>query len=64
MGNFEKLVVLTVLFLSAIVLAVSLSSDDEDGGETPFLAAERMSAERAGLDGEADNTAESGLRIA
>lgn len=37
MGNFEKLVVLTVLFLSAIVLAVSLSSDDEtQAGMTPF----------------------------
>jgi len=47
MGNFEKLVVLTVLFLSAIVLAVSLSSDD-DGKEglNPFEDA----AMRAGGD--------------
>ena len=37
MGNFEKLVVLTVLFLSAIVLAVSLSQDDgEPKGRGPL----------------------------
>jgi nucleoid-associated protein YgaU len=41
MGNFEKLVVLTVLFLSAVVLAVSLSSDDENPAESPLSAAKR-----------------------
>jgi nucleoid-associated protein YgaU len=48
MGNFEKLVVLTVLFLSAIVLAVSLSSDDAPKeGLTPFEdAANRARADQ------------------
>ncbi|MEM7308064.1 MAG: LysM peptidoglycan-binding domain-containing protein [Planctomycetota bacterium] len=39
MGNFEKLVVLTVLFLSAIVLAVSLSADDQEGPGGPMAEA-------------------------
>jgi len=41
MGNFEKLVVLTVLFLSAVVVAVSLSSGDEDPAMNPLSAAQR-----------------------
>jgi nucleoid-associated protein YgaU len=35
MGNFEKLVVLVVLFLSAVVLAVSLSDGEAEAG-TPY----------------------------
>ncbi len=45
MGNIEKLVVLTVLFLSAIVLAVSLNEDGEasaDGGTPLAAATERL----------------------
>jgi nucleoid-associated protein YgaU len=38
MGNFEKLVVLTILFLSAIVLAVSLN-DEEAKPEDPLAVA-------------------------
>ena len=42
MGNFEKLVVLTVLFLSAIVLAVSLSTGEgDDPGGNPLSAADK-----------------------
>ncbi len=49
MGNFEKLVVLTVLFLSAIVLAVSLSSggDEDEGAANPLLAAEKSTSATA-----------------
>ena len=35
MGNFEKLVVLVVLFLSAVVLAVSLSDGETKAGAGP-----------------------------
>jgi nucleoid-associated protein YgaU len=53
MGNFEKLVVLTVLFLSAIVLAVSLSSDDAPKeGLSPFEDAANRSRESRGQAGE------------
>jgi nucleoid-associated protein YgaU len=41
MGNFEKLVVLTVLFLSAVVVAVSLSSGEEDPAMNPLSDARR-----------------------
>ena len=42
MGNFEKLVVLAVLFLSAIVLAVSLNDDGSEvqAGDDPITAAQ------------------------
>jgi phage tail protein X len=46
MGNFEKLVVLTVLFLSAIVLAVSLNLGDD-----VLPASGPLEAARARLDG-------------
>jgi nucleoid-associated protein YgaU len=40
MGNFEKLVVVVVLFLSAVVLAVSLRGGDEEGDpKSPLEAA-------------------------
>ena len=39
MGNFEKLVVVVVLFLSAVVLAVSLRGGDEDDPKNPLEAA-------------------------
>lgn len=43
MGNIEKLVVLTVLFLSAIVLAVSLNEEQEPGTDsTPLGAATEL----------------------
>lgn len=50
MGNFEKLVVLTVLFLSAVVLAVSLSGDG--GGEvaSPVAAAQERTDPGGGTD--------------
>ncbi len=41
MGNFEKLVVLVVLFLSAIVLAVSLNDDADEAGSSDPLVADR-----------------------
>ncbi|MFT5462290.1 MAG: hypothetical protein ACI8QS_001166 [Planctomycetota bacterium] len=49
MGNLEKLVVLTVLFLSAIVLAVQLNDgSDELGSNDPNTAAADLLKERAG----------------
>lgn len=48
MGNLEKLVVLTVIFLSGIVLTVSLNTESESqaSGRTPVdLIAERAEAE-------------------
>jgi len=55
MGNFEKLVVLTVLFLSAVVLAVSLSGDADYGAKNPLIAAQRaLSEEQAGGEAPAD----------
>ena len=65
MGNFEKLVVLTVLFLSAIVLAVHLNdSDGVDESDDPTSAAhelmEREAEDRDGAAGSRED--ESGAR--
>jgi nucleoid-associated protein YgaU len=50
MGNFEKLVVLTVIFLSIIVLAVSLNGGDDEAKQKqgPLAAAQdRLGVEQA-----------------
>ena len=52
MGNFEKLVVLTVLFLSAVVLAISLNDGKSKGPGSPLESA------RALKDGTKNATAE------
>lgn len=55
MGKIEKLVVLTVLFLSAVVVAVSLNEDGEAGadGAAPLSAAnERLREGKEGQQGE------------
>ena len=46
MGNFEKLVVLTVLFLSAIVLAISLNDGKKKGERNSPLGAARTQQEQ------------------
>ncbi len=49
MGSFEKLVVLTVFFLSAVVLAVSLTTHGEgDSGRAEAVTAALPGSERAG----------------
>lgn len=50
MGNFEKLVVLTVLFLSAVVLAVSLSDGHKKAGPGSPLDVGRETTDTAGAD--------------
>jgi nucleoid-associated protein YgaU len=50
MGNFEKLVVLTVLFLSAIVLAFSLNDDGVVEAAAPLEAARKAMQEEASTD--------------
>lgn len=59
MGKFEKLVVLVVLFLAAVVLAISLTGNDESGEASgPYDAAQaRLRAERlAALEPEPSST--------
>ena len=50
MGSFEKLLVLTVIFLSAVVLAVSLTAPPKDGGLRPEIGDEVASGERDASD--------------
>lgn len=69
MGNFEKLVVLTVLFLSAIVLAVTLNNgsvgEEEDGsGGDPALDARRILEEEEARRSDASLLAEAGSDLA
>ena len=51
MGQFEKIVVLTVLFLVSVILVVSMRSEDGDllagASVAPALAEEGVEAERA-----------------
>jgi phage tail protein X len=68
MGNFEKLVVLTVLFLAAVVLGVSLNSRDAEGAETagprnPMEAARGMTQGdlASGRSGAEDDVVPAGL---
>ncbi|MCZ6598073.1 MAG: LysM peptidoglycan-binding domain-containing protein [Planctomycetota bacterium] len=51
MGNFEKLVVLGVLFLSAIVLAVSLTGDSDSVEVSGPLGAAEKATQGSGAEG-------------
>ena len=52
MGNFEKLVVVAVLFVAAVVLAISFNRGGEEGDATdPMQAAQRVLEEDEGLAG-------------
>lgn len=48
MGSFEKLVVLTVIFLSAVVLTISLNHGGEDGGGSSPSETRREQSNRQG----------------
>lgn len=57
MGKFEKLVILTVLFAAAIVLAISFNRGDKNDVEAgnPLTGAERLLGEEPGLAGETES---------
>ena len=55
MGKFEKLVILTVLFAAAIVLAISFNSSDKKAeAGSPLTGAEKLLGEEPGLGREAE----------